>query len=228
MIHLLLPKLDTQLSPSLCKVVAASARSVAFSAAQALPRVSPTARETPSCQARLTSRWSPLKRSGCCNCQTQFVKVRTLWVFARKPSWRTKGEIFLWGGSCRHEPMDEMGSGAKTDTSAARLGATGGARWSSATAPLSSAPLDLFGSGHTTSLFKTCLSFSSSHYAVAVCLRPLRALTRKQFRSAYQSRCYTLPFSYFKWVVKICKPKEATFTLLTLSPTVHVFILRWL
>lgn len=198
MIHLLLPKLDTQLSPSLCKVVAASARSVAFSVAQALPRVSPTARETPSCQAWLTSRWSPLKRNGCCNCQSQFVKVRTLWVFARKPSWRTKGEIFLWGGSCRHEPLDEMGSGAKMNTSAAQLSATGGVRWSSAAAPLSSAPHGLFGSGHTTSLFKTCLSFSSSHYAVAVCLRPLRALTWKQRRSAYQSRCYTLPFSYFK------------------------------
>lgn len=70
------------------------------------------------------------------------------------PGWRTKGEVFLWDGSCCHEPMDEMGSGGKMSASAARLSITGGVRWSAATAHLSSAPHNWFGSGHTTSLFK--------------------------------------------------------------------------
>lgn len=100
MIHLLLPKLDTQFSPSLFKAVTDSAQSVSFSLAWALLSISPTAKETPLCQAWLMSHWSPQKRNCCCNCQTQFVSARTLLVYASQPSWKKKGEIFLcrsWG-----------------------------------------------------------------------------------------------------------------------------------
>lgn len=47
MIHLLLPKLDTQLSPSLCKAITDSAQSGAFYVAQTLFSISPANREPP-------------------------------------------------------------------------------------------------------------------------------------------------------------------------------------
>lgn len=47
MIHLLLPKLDTQLSPSLCKAIADSAQSVVFYVAQTLLSISPADGEPP-------------------------------------------------------------------------------------------------------------------------------------------------------------------------------------
>lgn len=47
MIHLLLPKLDTQLSPSLCKAIADIAQSMVFYVAQTLLSISPADREPP-------------------------------------------------------------------------------------------------------------------------------------------------------------------------------------
>lgn len=41
------------------------------------------------------------------------------------PGWRTKGEVFLWGGSCCHEPMDEMGFWWKNE----RLSCTAQHHW---------------------------------------------------------------------------------------------------
>lgn len=197
MIHLLLPKLGTQFSPSLFKAVTDSAQSVSFSLAWALLSISPTAKETPLCQAWLMSHWSPQKRNCCCNCQTQFVSARTLLVSASQPSWKKKGEIFL----CRSWGVAVM---------SLRTGWGLEEKW---TPQLHSSVLAEMWSGqlllliqllHTTplapntQLFKKCLSFSSPWYTVAVCLLPLCALTWKQCRSAYQSRCHTLPFSCFK------------------------------